>query len=67
MDKRPICCKDMQRMTCVKTGEVVVYTANSNQHGDRFQCPLCGNEVIIGLGDPYLTEVKSDKSTSDNM
>ena len=52
-DERPICVSCQLSMKCEKNGVKVKYSTNEAQNGDLYQCPMCGNQVIVGFGAKY--------------
>ena len=52
---RPVCVTCKKEMVCATNG-VSVAPAHAPRHtynGDMFRCKECGNEVIIGFGNPH--------------
>ena len=55
-DSRPICVKCQTSMRCEKNGVKVKYSSREAQNGDLYECPKCGNQVIVGFGMKYVTK-----------
>ena len=53
-DNRPICVKCQTSMRCEKNGVRVKYSVQEAQNGDLYQCPTCGNQIIVGFGVKYI-------------
>jgi len=52
-DMRPLCVKCQVSMECDKIGVKVKYSNYSAQQGDRYKCPICGTEIVVGFGQKY--------------
>jgi len=53
-DTRAICVSCNSRMRPEKNGVCVKYSANGVQHGDLWECPECGYQIIMGLASEVL-------------
>lgn len=62
-DVRPVCGKCFQRMVCIQSGETIAYSEVAQQDGDRYRCPICKYEIIVGFGEPYI----EDKTDIENL
>lgn len=49
-DNNPICGKCQVSMNRKRNGVKVKYSTTEAQHGDLFECPNCGYEIITGFG-----------------
>jgi len=50
-----------KKMRCIENG-VTVVSGTDNRRGDMFECPECGNKVVLNFGhwfyDPELANVE---------
>ena len=63
---RPVCVKCKCEMWCELNGQIVQDVSHDDfgfMHGDKFKCPKCGHEVVIGFGGP----MHKGKITDDEM
>jgi len=58
----PVCIKCQKEMKCKVNGVSVAPSENpSHQYnGDKFQCPICGVEIVIGFGNSNHSEQPAD-------
>ena len=57
-----VCVKCKKEMKCEKMG-VTVAPENIPTHtrsGDKYKCPICKTEIVIGFGDAYMAHNNAD-------
>lgn len=55
---RPVCVPCGIEMHCLKNGVMVKVYENSYYSGDKYQCPVCGHEAIVGFGAEQIHSTK---------
>lgn len=48
------------KMSCVKSGVLVIWANGSKQFADKYICPKCGNVVYTGSGEHVGHIIKDD-------
>ena len=66
-DCRPYCIKCSSRMNCLKNGYEIVCSLIAYQSGDLYQCPVCGHEIVIGLGKPYTKNIQNKGESNEEQ
>lgn len=56
----PICCKCRVAMKCEQNDFIVrdpeTQFPSTYWAGDKFRCPVCGHEIVVGFGKPVDAE-----------
>ena len=58
---RPVCVKCKVEYICEKNEFVVTWTKKGRlvyqKNGDKFKCPKCEHEIVVGFGSPIDKEL----------
>ncbi len=54
----PVCCKCNKEFRCEKNGVEAIEQADFGDYKyfrtDKYKCPTCGIEVLVGFGEPLI-------------
>ena len=58
----PFCIQCKKEMMCEKNGVVVHWGNGHCFRGDKWKCPTCNREVVVGFGKSYYDEHLKDST-----